>query len=279
MSEIAGIDHAVIATRDLDRARRQYQRLGFAPTPRGQHPSLGSINHCLMLSEGNYLELLGLASPDAPRPYYRDFLERREGLAAIALQTDDAAAARQRLAQAGLQPTELVRFGRPVELPEGTRQAQFATTDIALTQTPGGRVFLCQHFTRDLVWRSEYLTHPNGALGLAAITIVVEDPTTAAVRYRQILGVEPVCQTGAASLTCGPSLLRLTTPAAFADRHRGDPVVALVPPYMAGIAIKVRDRERAAALLQSNGVPHRQTAGGGIRIDSTEAVGAILELI
>jgi hypothetical protein len=40
---VGGIDHLVVATRDLERARQCYERLRFALTPRGEH-SLGSSN-------------------------------------------------------------------------------------------------------------------------------------------------------------------------------------------------------------------------------------------
>src|SRR3989304_565344 len=40
---IKGIDHAVIATRDLDTTQDTFRRMGFTLTPRGRH-TLGSGN-------------------------------------------------------------------------------------------------------------------------------------------------------------------------------------------------------------------------------------------
>ena len=39
-----GIDHLVIAVRDLDAARATYQRLGFTLTPEARHP-FGNCDH------------------------------------------------------------------------------------------------------------------------------------------------------------------------------------------------------------------------------------------
>ena len=103
--QIAGIDHAIIGVRDLDRARASYERLGFAATPRGRHVGWGPANHCLML-EGGYLELLGIVDPAEFTNDLDRFLAEREGLRAIALRSDDAPATRAAWQAAGLGPAE-----------------------------------------------------------------------------------------------------------------------------------------------------------------------------
>ena len=50
---IRGIDHLVLCVRDLNRARRLYERLGFTVTPRALHP-FGTGNH-LIQCEGNFI--------------------------------------------------------------------------------------------------------------------------------------------------------------------------------------------------------------------------------
>ena len=59
--------------------------------------------------------------------------------------------------------------------------------------TPAGRIFACQHFTRDVVWRPEYQQHANRVLGLARI-VAVADPAQVqqlAGRYASIFAVAP----------------------------------------------------------------------------------------
>ena len=167
---ITGIDHVVIAVRDLDRAQETYARLGFTLTPRGFH-TLGSANHCIMFG-GDYVELLALPVQHPAMRYYADFLARGEGLAAVALASTDADAAYAELAADGIEADSPLDFSRPVELPNGERDAAFRIVQLAPAQTPGCRSFVCQHRTPDLVWRPGYQTHTVGATGLAALAVV-----------------------------------------------------------------------------------------------------------
>ena len=164
-NNIAGIDHAVFAVRDLDVARDTFGRMGFTLTPRGRH-TLGSQNHCIVFGE-DYLELLWLPPDLKTRPFIADFLEGGEGLAALALRTPDADAARGELDAAGLEPTAPMDFSRPVQFADGTRDARFRTLDIGARHVPCGRLFLCEHRTPELVWRGEWQGHQNGATALA----------------------------------------------------------------------------------------------------------------
>ena len=120
---ISGIDHVVIAVRDLDRARAVFERLGFTLTPRGVH-TLGSQNHCVMF-ERDYFELLAPPPAHPAMQYYNDFLAKGDGLAAIALATDDANAAYAALRANGVEAEAPLDFARPVELPGGARDAAF----------------------------------------------------------------------------------------------------------------------------------------------------------
>src|SRR5437763_3709452 len=111
-SGIAGIDHVIIAVRDLESARMGWTRLGFTPTPRGRHLGQGTANYCIMFG-GDYLELLGFVEADEHAERLRQFLARREGAMAVAFApggtAEEAAAA---LKAAGLHPGEPRALGR-----------------------------------------------------------------------------------------------------------------------------------------------------------------------
>ena len=155
LGHVRGIDHAMILVRDLDRARDTYARMGFTLTPRGVH-SLGSQNHCIMFGR-DYLELMALpASPPAAYHFYADFLAKGEGVGALALATDDAAAAYAELTQAGIAADPPLALSRPVE---DLGEARFTLVQLPPAETPGFRTFVCQHHTRDIVWRPEYQRH------------------------------------------------------------------------------------------------------------------------
>jgi catechol 2,3-dioxygenase-like lactoylglutathione lyase family enzyme len=145
------IDHAVIAVRDLDRAAESFARLGFTLTPRGFH-SIGSQNHCIML-RSNYIELLAAPVAHPWLDYYRAFLARDEGLAAIAFATDDADATYAQLKQAGAPAKPPMDLSRPVE---------GGIARFRLVQSEDTR-FYVQHLTPQLVWRPQWQAHANGS--------------------------------------------------------------------------------------------------------------------
>ena len=53
-----GVDHLVMAVRDLASARQVYEMLGFTVTPRAEHP-FGTSNHIIQLDD-NFMELVGV---------------------------------------------------------------------------------------------------------------------------------------------------------------------------------------------------------------------------
>ena len=133
-SRIQGVDHVVVAVRDLDAARAAYQRLGFTLTPLGLH-SLGSQNHCIVF-ERDYLELMAVPRPHPALQYFSDFLARGEGLAAIALATDDAVGLCAELAADGIAAEAPLDFSRPVA---GLGEARFRIVQLPLDRSPGCR--------------------------------------------------------------------------------------------------------------------------------------------
>ena len=235
---IVGLDHAVILVRDLDRAFETYERLGFTLTPRGHH-SLGSQNHCIMLGR-DYLELMAL--PAAPPPafsYYAEFLSSGEGVGALALATDNAAAARAELTDAGISAEEPLALSRPVaELGE----ALFTLVQLSTDETPGFRTFLCQHHTREIVWRPEYQRHANSAGAIRSVTIATPDST----RYAPLFDGLPV---------------------AYANAHAS---------AVAAIRLRVYDKEAAADSLKRGGYSPVRLKGGVLAVGADQTHGILL---
>ena len=154
---LTGIDHVLIAVRDLDAALHTYTQLGFTLTPRGFH-SFGSQNHCAMFA-GDYLELLAVPTPRAETKTWADFLQDGEGVATLAFKTDDAQAAYDELIDDGIAAQPPVTLSRPASTPTGERQASFRLARLPAEYTPGVSSFLCEHQTRDVVWQPDYLRH------------------------------------------------------------------------------------------------------------------------
>ena len=273
---IQGIDHAVVAVRNLDAARDTFARMGFTLTPRGFH-TLGSQNHCVMLGQ-DYVELVWLPPglKMKVRPFIADFLERGEGLAALALKTNDAAAAHAELARAGLDPTRPMRFSRPVDVPEGRRDAAFRTLDIGRKYAPAGRMFVCQHLTPDLVWRPEHQRHGNGASALAAVAIVARDVAPVARMYSRIFDREPKEIAEGLLVETGGAPLAIVTERTLGVRLPGVWITSRPLPMIAALFIHVADRATAEAALRSGGLHPMRMPDGSIAVGAAEAHGVAL---
>jgi hypothetical protein len=157
-----GIDHAVIAVRDLDQAAADFRALGFTLTPRGYH-SIGSQNHCIMFGS-TYIELLAAPEPHPWLDYYRAFLECGDGLAAIALSTDDVDETARGLREAGVAAKAPMDLSRPVE--DGVARFRL----VQIEEVPS--VFVCQHLTRELVWRAQW----QNAGDLIGVSLPMKQP-------------------------------------------------------------------------------------------------------
>lgn len=182
-------DHLVInARKRLDAAEACYRELGFQLTPRGYH-TLGSINHCAVFGT-DYLELVGIGTHAKEM---RGELNRfPEGLNGIVFAIEDAAALYAALAEAGAPVQPPQDFSRPVQLADGSHEARFRTVQVKAEAAPYGRVYFCQHFTPELVWRDEWRSHANGASGFARAVLLATNPDETALLYRQLFGAATV---------------------------------------------------------------------------------------
>lgn len=265
-----GIDHVVILVRDLDRAHDAYARMGFTLTPRGYH-TLGSQNHCIMFA-GDYIELLAVPKPHPAMQYFSDFLARGEGLGAMALATQDAARARDELRESGIAAEEPLDFSRPAEGGE----AKFRIVQLGPDSTPGCRTFLCQHFTRQVVWRPEHQRHALGAASLAGLAVVSEDPAAAGARYAALFAEQPRRIEEGLAVETGSAPIAIAAPAAM--RRRLDRIALPVrpAPLVAALFVRVVDRAAAAAALRRGGHSPVQLRDGSYALAAAEAHGVTL---
>jgi catechol 2,3-dioxygenase-like lactoylglutathione lyase family enzyme len=159
---ISGIDHLIIAVRDLDRAAATYRRLGFTLSRRAAHSAhMGTANHTVML-ERDYFELLAVLAPTEANARWRGALADGEGLAGFAAATSSAAAAGAAWRNAGLAVSDILAFSRGVERADGIRmEARFEIVALSAQAVPAMSIFACAQLTRDAVWLPELLKHPN----------------------------------------------------------------------------------------------------------------------
>jgi catechol 2,3-dioxygenase-like lactoylglutathione lyase family enzyme len=275
---LTGIDHVVILVRDLDRAADTYARLGFALTPRGYH-SLGSQNHCLMF-ERDYIELLAVPKPHPVMAAFSAFLERAEGLGAIAFATDDARGLHASLAADGIAADAPVDFSRPVEMPGGARDARFRIVQLPESATPGCRTFACQHFDRELVWVPGSAKNALGVTGIAAVGVVAADAATevaaGASAYGTVTGSVPIAIPEGHLVATGGAPIAVGDAARLGARLRGTSLPDRPAPLVAALFLRVADRARAATALKRGGFISRTLADGSVAIDAGQSHGVTL---
>ncbi|MGD9945034.1 MAG: VOC family protein [Burkholderiaceae bacterium] len=213
-AEAPTIDHAVInVLYDMDTAVERFRRLGFTLTERGYH-SLGSINH-LMMFGSDYLELIGVER-DAT-PIRREVADSPQGLNGLVFGTGDAERCHRELAAEGIDAEPPLAFGRPVAVDGSERRAEFRTVRLKPGVARGGRVYFCQHLTRQWVWHPPWQVHANGAQALQSFAIVVPDPAAEAALYERMLGIPAQrISAGESELSFGGFSLRLISE----DVHR-----------------------------------------------------------
>jgi catechol 2,3-dioxygenase-like lactoylglutathione lyase family enzyme len=177
------IDHLVIVVPDLAAAITTYRELGFAVTPGGRHPGVGTDNALVVFRDASYLELLAFHEPRPDHRWWSPFM-RGGGLVDFCLQSDDLTGDAKTLRQAGVQMSELGRGAR--QRPDGV-EVRWAWVHALGAHRGVAPFLLAEDGPRDArVPRGR--GHANGVTGIGTMTVVVDD--LAAVRrwYSAALG-------------------------------------------------------------------------------------------
>ncbi|MFR0357633.1 VOC family protein [Streptomyces sediminimaris] len=278
-THIKDIDHCCVLVRDFASARTTFERLGFTVAPFGRHGAeMGTANHTVML-EQSYLELLGVVTPTDFNSEICDVLTVREGIAAIALGTDDAEGAVAELTAAGIAARGPHSVRRPVALPDGGEaEAAFTIAHFPDAGTPFLRLFCNQILTPDHVRHPQLTRHPNTAWGIDTIAIVTPTPDTEAATVARFLDTSPrrIASDTVVVPTGGAPLTYLTAEAVTA-RHPGADLSGLAQSGPAVLALTVRDAQAAQTCLTRSGVPFTAT-GDSLVVAPRHACGALLVL-
>ena len=251
MTLVPTLDHVVVNVHQrMDAAAAAYRRLGFTLTPRGHH-SLGSMNH-LAIFGTDYLELIGLR----PEGGWQDLLAWPVGLNGLVWGSEDAAATQAALEAAGVEPLPVQSFTRPVELADGARDAAFRTVRLPTATTAAGRLYFCQHLTRDLIWRDEWRHHANGTVGVAGAVIAARDPGRLGGLFARMFGADSVRPIdGGVRLAVGLTRFDVVTRPALVARFG-----------TAAIADDGRDEAMAALILRTTSLATAQAGLGGVAV-------------
>lgn len=276
-NNITGLDHAVIAVRDLDAAADVFARLGFALTPKGRHAEWGTVNRCLMFAD-DYVEILAAAGDGAEADKVRGFTARGDGLANISIGSGNGAATGESLRAAGLQVPMARSLSR--KLDDGTT-LMFSEMPLPVEATPGIPTRVVQHITAERERHPQWLDHANTALGIVSVTAIVDEPPALTPAWDTLFGPHSAVLTDdTVTVHTGRGLIYLTRPEELTQLHPEAELDELPPaPALVALAIRVADTDRAAAVLKTNGVEFSRDREGTVRIPPSEACGVFIEMM
>ena len=179
---LLGLDHIVIAVRDLDAAARDYEKLGFTVVSGGKHP-VGTHNVLIAFADGAYIELIAFYR-DNPDHRWWAALQKGEGFVDFCMQTDDLIGDTAKLRAAGVKIDDPVPWSRT--RPDGY-QLKWVLS-LARDEHRGVAPFLIQDETPREERIPRETTHNNGAAGIGAVTVAMDDLTTVRHWYKTALG-------------------------------------------------------------------------------------------
>jgi Glyoxalase-like domain len=255
------LDHVGHFVRDPHAAGRALARAGFAPTPvsiqvvpypDGTPRPTGTGNVTAMFSRG-YIEVL-FKTADTPLGRELDAaLTRHGGVHLAAFSVADAAAAHHRLASVGFRMQPLVHMQRPVDTGGAPGIAAFTLARLEPGQMPEGRIQILTHRTEAMVWQPRWLSHPNGAVALTSvIVVVVADVEEAAARFARFTGREAIPSPLGQTIELDRGRVQLMTAEAFNRKLPGVPIPSL--PFIGAYAIRVASLAVTSDLLKDAGL-------------------------
>ncbi|MGE5476612.1 MAG: VOC family protein [Bacteroidales bacterium] len=278
-NHIIGLDHAVIAVRDLDAAAEVFARLGFTLTPKGHHAEWGTVNRCLMFA-GDYVELLAAAGEGEEADKVRAFTANGDGLASVSIASANGAATGEALRAAGLDVPVARSLSRKLDDGKGTT-LMFSEMSLPVEATPGVRTRVVQHITAERERHPQWLEHANSAIGIASVTAIVDEPPALTPAWDAVFGPHAAVLTDdTVTVHTGRGLIYLTRPDELTQLHPEAELDELPPPpALVALAIRVADTARAAAVLKANKVEFSRDREGTLRIPPSETCGVFIEMI
>jgi catechol 2,3-dioxygenase-like lactoylglutathione lyase family enzyme len=279
-----GLDHIVHAVRDLAAAAAFYRRLGFTVGARNVHP-WGTHNHIVQLP-GFFVELLAVAEPQRLAgegfaklfgAFNQNFLQRREGLSFLMLESSDAEADARDFAAAGIAASGALRFEREGSAPDGsTRKVGFSLAFARDALAPAIGFATCQQHHPENFWNPSFQQHANGACAIAGAVIVAENPSDHHIFLSAFTGERELNATSSGITAPTPrGKLQIMDGAAFRS-HFGVPPPDLADgARLAALRLRVRDDAALMAALDAGAVPHILHMGHVV-VAPQDATGATL---
>jgi hypothetical protein len=230
----------------------------------------------------DYVELLGILDPQG----FTNGLDRRldeagEGLLGIVLATGDATATAAAWQAAGLASAKAGSLMRLLESETPPVELRFANVMLDPAERAGLNLFACTHLTPGAMRRPAWLRHPNGAVSIAGLTVLVDDVEPLAAFAARLLGSAAVTRTDrVVAMQTGSCPIMLATPDDAALLHPGFTLPDKAPePRLAVMEIAVAEPDATARFLNRQGVGYDRDSDGAVLVAPAEASGVHLAFV
>lgn len=274
------IDHPVIAARDLDAARVQFERLGFTVPPRGSHVEWGTGNLCIMFPD-DYLEIRGIIDASRFTMHLDEHLDAfGEGLMGVAFGTSDIDLCHAELRQNGVNPGNLQRLSRNFEHPDGWTQPSFKLCAPDAEDIEGlMHVVVIEHLTPELLRRPDFLAHANSAIGVNAVAGTIYEKRRVADKLRRLLGEAAIVEDedGVRAVLASGQRLELLLPVEYERKYgAAPPSPQPEAPRLGNLTLRVASLDALCGVLWDRGVDFSEPSGGQVMVAAEHACGAAL---
>ena len=193
----------------------------------------------------------------------------------VALRAADAEADRRAFAAAGIGGLPRFDFARQGRRPDGGAvEVAFSLAFAKSPALPSAGFFVCQQRFPENFWSRAAQVHPNGALGVAGVTLVCDEPaerppSSPPSSMRPVQAID-----GGVAFAADGATIECLTPARFAARYGGKPAAG----GLAAARIAVADLDACNRRLAASGVPTRDHQGSTI-VDAASAMGVTLAFL
>ena len=251
------LDHVGHFAADPEAASTALARAGFFATPRsvqvGPDGALTGTGNVTSMFKSGYIEVLYKTADTALGRELDIAIARYAGVHLAAFSVSDASAAHRRLESSGFRMRPIAHMQRPVDTAAGPDTAKFTVTRVERGEMAEGRIQILTHHTEAAVWQPRWLTHPNGAAGLADVVIASTNVDEAAARFSRFTGVPTAENIFGKAVRLDRGGVQLMTAEAFARLAPDIAVPSL--PFIGLYAITVRSLTVLRESLQRGGLP------------------------
>lgn len=277
------LDHLVIGVPDLAEAGARFEALGFQVGGVNRHP-WGTHNSIVQFADETFLELITVGEaekipPHGPRQFsfgafVRDGLARRPGLSMLVLKSSDARTDAAAFRAAGIGDFEPFDFSRKGRRPDGREtEVAFSLAFASDPAMPEAAFFTCQQHFPENFWSRAVQTHPNGATGIARVTMVAENPSDHHIFLGAFIGNREMRATSyGIEIEAGRATIEIATRAGFAFRYGVEAPVATAPVF-GGVEIRV------PSLAAVPGAGSLARHSGGLSMPPDDARGTVFRFV